>query len=107
MNLKLLCSFFILISCARSISAHGHSHDGVHHHHSHEEDIKPSFKYSRQANEEVKYKEHIEEHNHHGHSHGEAHHHHHDEPMAKEVPAGYYNSYLFTMFFLIIPLPLF
>lgn len=83
MNLKLLsCSLFLLVSYASFIAAHGHSHDGVDHHgHSHE-DVKPSFKYSKQANEEVKKKE-----NHHqGHGHN-CHGHSHDEPRAKrEVP---------------------
>lgn len=94
MNLKLLsCLSILLVGCASLIAAHGHSHDGVHHAHSHEdfEDVKPSFKYSRQANEEVKKQENHEPHNHHGHSHGESHHHPEppkEVPKAKEIPAG-------------------
>lgn len=106
MNLKLFsCLLILLISGVSLISAHGqghgHSHDGDdHHHHSHE-DVKPSFKYSRQANEEVKPKENHESHNHHGHSHGEPHHdHHHDEkPKLKEAPAGY-SKFLSLLMFL-------
>lgn len=86
MNLKLFsCSLILLISYACLSAAHGHSHDGMDHGHSHEE-VNPSFKYSKQANEQVKKQEnpsaqhHHHGHDCHGHSHGE-------EPRAKrEVP---------------------
>jgi hypothetical protein len=85
MNIKLFnCSLILLVSYATFIAAHGHSHDGVHHAHSHghEEDANPSFKYSKQANEQVK-KQEPPAHQHHGHDCG----HSHDEPRVKrEVP---------------------
>lgn len=93
MNLKLFsCSIILLVSCVSLITAHGHTHDGEHHHHSHEEDVNPSFKYSRHANEELKKKENPASHNHHGHSHDE-HLHHHDhhqdvKPNLKDAPKG-------------------
>lgn len=90
----------LLVGCAILTAAHGHSHDEVHHGHSHD-DVKPSFKYSKEANEQVKPKENVATHDHHGHSHDEPHHHHHDEPhhhhhhephvhvpKPKEAPAG-------------------
>lgn len=87
MNLKLFSYLLIvLVCCASLIAAHGHSHDGDHHH-SHGEDVKPSFKYSRQANEEVKH----ESHHHHDddHIHNEHHGHHHEaNSKAKEPSAG-------------------
>jgi hypothetical protein len=88
MHLKLLtCSLFLLISYASFTAAHGHSHDGVDHAHSHgnHEDSKPSFKYSKQANEEVKKQANPSAH-HGGHGH-DCHGHSHDEPKVKrEVP---------------------
>ncbi|KAL5281624.1 SLC39A7 family protein [Megaselia abdita] len=58
-----------------------HSHDDDHHHHHHDDN--PSFKYSRQANEEFKPPVKQQHHHHHGHS--EDHHHHHGpEHLHKE-----------------------
>lgn len=60
--------FLVFFTLPNLCGAHGsHQHD--HHGHSHDEPA--SFKYSRQANEEILKKE---EHHHHGH-----HHHHHDD----------------------------
>ena len=79
----------MLISCVSFIAAHGHSHDGDHAHSLDHEDVNPSFKYSKQANEQVK-KQHNpsgHDHNHHSHSH--------DEPRTKrevhqeKIPTGY------------------
>lgn len=96
MNLKLCSSLLILlVGCVSLIAAHGHTHDGDHHHsHGDFEDVKPSFKYSRQANEENKPQEKHGSHDHHDHEHSHDephhdHHHHHKEvPKAKDVPAG-------------------
>lgn len=89
MNLKLLSGLLVLLACSASLTAahghahdggdHGHSHDGAHHGHSHE-DVKPSFKYSKQANEEAKKAE-PSHHHHEAHSHFE-------KPKTKEPPAG-------------------
>lgn len=84
----------VIVSCVSLIAAHGHTHGGNDHGHSHGDDDKPSFKYSKQANEQVKPKQ--QNHGHdcgaHGHSHDE-HVPHHEElhqakPKTKEVPAG-------------------
>lgn len=45
-------SFFLMISCMTyALAGHGHTHDHANHGHSHTPDEKPSFKYSKQANE--------------------------------------------------------
>lgn len=48
-SISLTMSFFLLFACITyAMAGHGHAHD---HSHSHGEDVKPSFKYSKQANE--------------------------------------------------------
>lgn len=93
MNLKLFsCSLILLVSYASFIAAHGHSHDGDHAHSHGHEDVNPSFKYSKQANDQIKQQHNPSGHDckHHGHSH--------DEPRTKrevppekqeKIPAGY------------------
>lgn len=91
MNLKLLSVTIIaIVCCASLVDSHGHSHDEHDHHHHHEEEVNPSFKYSRQANEQVKNQASHASHNSHGHAHDEPHHDHHHNQKAKpkEVPAG-------------------
>lgn len=100
MNLKCYSALLVLIvSCTSFIAAHGHSHDGVHHHsHDDFDDVKPSFKYSKQANDQVKKPDSNHGHDCHGHSHGgddDHHHHQHHEEVprsqkqtAKEPSAG-------------------
>ena len=69
------------------ITAHQNHHGHQHHHHEHEHEQPPSFKYSRQANEEIK-----AQHNHqasHGHTHenhGHAHDSHFHEEEVKQIP---------------------
>jgi hypothetical protein len=77
---SLYLALLIAFLCSSSIKAHEHSHGGGHHHshggghhHSHGHNEPPSFKYSKQANEEVKAKH--QNHEAHSHSHG----HHHEE----------------------------
>lgn len=100
-----LLILLIVISCTSClISAHEHSHDGGHHHHQHHShehfdehhghshDEVPSFKYSRQANEENKAKA-----NHHGHSHND-----HEEvpktkPLVSTDTLGYFLYMLFSL----------
>lgn len=91
---KRLLLMLLVILCGCLIKAHDHSHHG--HDHSHDEP--PSFKYSKQANEEFKAKQQHhshghhghshDEHNHHGHSHDDHHGHSHDEPKSstKKTP---------------------
>lgn len=93
MNIKLIISLFaILVNCAVVIEAHGHAHDDDHHHH--HEEVNPSFKYSKQANEQVKREVPHANHDHHGHSHGgEPCNHDHSEPhhsdkLKAQKPAG-------------------
>lgn len=89
MKLKLFsASLTVLVCCVSFLAAHSHSPDD--HHHSHEEDVNPSFKYSRQANEQIKQQANHASHNHHGHSHGEPHHDHQhvEKQKTKELPAG-------------------
>lgn len=89
MNLKLLSGLLVLVACCASLTAahgghHGHSHDGADHGHSHE-DVNPSFKYSKQANEAAKKAEPSHHHHHHephSHSHSEN-----PKPKTKD-PAG-------------------
>lgn len=97
MNLKLLSALLVLLACCASLAAaHGHSHDGAHHGHSHE-DVNPSFKYSRQANEAAKKAE--PSHHHHEH--------HHSEKAKTKEPAAGYKRFLITLFlFLLSDFPL-
>jgi hypothetical protein len=81
------------VSFVSFTAAHGHSHDGVHHAHSHDhhEEVNPSFKYSKQANEKVKQNPEYDPHtHHHGHSHDEVRAKRYAEPpKPKEAPTGY------------------
>ena len=91
MNLKLFSvSLIVIVFSATFIAAHGHSHDEHDHHHSHEEDVNPSFKYSRQANEQINKQANHASHDHNGHSHDESHHDHFhgEKPKTKDVSAG-------------------
>jgi len=100
MNLKLLSLTLIAIVCfARLVDSHGHSHDGHDHHHHHEEEVNPGFKYSRQANEQIKKQESHGGHSSHGHAHDEPHHdHHHSEkPKAKEAPADMFDIWVHSI----------
>lgn len=89
MKLSLLsCLAIVLVGCTSLVSAQGHSHDGHDHHHghSHEEDVNPSFKYSKQANEQVKKEANHAGHHHH---HDAPHHHHRGEKLeTKEAQSG-------------------
>jgi hypothetical protein len=85
-----LTLLFGVVCCALLVAAH--SHDGHDHHgHSHGDDAKPSFKYSKQANEQPKEQAHHGHgHDCHGHSHGEPHKEalHQEKPKTKDVPVG-------------------
>lgn len=84
MHRKSLClSLVVGLLCISLIKAHEHSHNhgGHHHSHDHAHNEPPSFKYSKQANEQVKEK-HNQPH-HHSHSHDE---HHHEEQRTKTQP---------------------
>jgi hypothetical protein len=67
-RLLIILSIVICCTLAHDHSHHGHDHD----HHGHSHDEPPSFKYTKQANEEVKQQQHNHAHQHHagcGHSH--------------------------------------
>lgn len=94
MNFKLNSALLILLICFACLTiSHGHSHDGLnghhhshdhhdHHHHGHShEDTKPSFKYTREANEEIKRQA-----NEHSHQHNEPHHHEEQKAPKRAVP---------------------
>ncbi|KAL7034382.1 hypothetical protein ACKWTF_007939 [Chironomus riparius] len=76
------------------ITAHQNHHGHQHHHHEHDHEQQPSFKYSRQANEEIKAQHnhhashgHTHENNGHTHdSHGHAHDNHHHKEEQKQIP---------------------
>lgn len=108
-NAAILCivvlSFFSLPTLCSS-----HSHEDHDHHH-HEHDVNPSFKYSRQANEEFtppvkkQHHQHEHSHDHHGHDHGHHHHehHHHEVPKSKKAsePLGKFFDRKITVFLLL------
>lgn len=77
--------FVVFFTLPSLCGAHGNNHHG----HSHDEPA--SFKYSKQANEELLREEHHHGHHHHGHEHSHDSHdhgHHHAETTSKNIPLG-------------------
>lgn len=92
-NLAVVIIVFVVFFTLPSLcGAHEHDHDHDHHGHSHDQPA--SFKYSKQANEQLLREEH---HDHHGHDHVHGHHDHghdhghgfkHSEGQSKDIPLG-------------------
>jgi zinc transporter 7 len=113
MQKSLIFLMLFVILGTSLITAHQNHHGHQHHHHEQEQEQPPSFKYSRQANEEIKaqhnhqashghiHENHGHAHDSHGHTHenhGHAHDsYHHEEVLIKQIPKVQSNTDTFNI----------